>query len=85
MLDSSKDWVTYLFRPLVWLVAISPAVCVEHMLFVLFNVEKRGFIRRGEKGDNIGMKKYYGTEEWRKKLWEHTVQEVDVEHRASKE
>jgi hypothetical protein len=85
MLDSSKDWVTYLFRPLVWLVAISPAVCAEHMLFALFDVEKRGFIRRGEKGDDIGMKKYCGTEEWRKKLWEHTVQEVDVEHRGSKE
>ncbi|KAJ7328729.1 hypothetical protein DFH08DRAFT_786328 [Mycena albidolilacea] len=83
-LFESKHWAIYLFKPLVWLAAISPAVCAEHMLFALFDVEKRGFIRRGEKGDDIGMKKYFGTEEGRKKLWEHTVQEVDVEHRAGK-
>ncbi|KAJ7888585.1 hypothetical protein B0H14DRAFT_2693051, partial [Mycena olivaceomarginata] len=69
----SKDWAMYLFKPLVWLAATSPAVCAEHMLFALFD------------GDDIGMKKYFGTPEGRKKLWEHTVQEVDVEHRASKE
>ncbi|KAJ7328734.1 NAD-P-binding protein [Mycena albidolilacea] len=84
MLDS-KDWATYLFKPLVWLAAISPAVCAEHMLFALFDIEKRGFIRRGSKGDDIGMKNYCGTKEGRKKLWEHTVQEVDVERRAGKE
>jgi hypothetical protein len=82
----SKNWgiYSYLLKPLVWLAAISPAVCAEHMLFALFDVEKRGFIRRGAKGDDIGMEKYFGTEEGRKKLWEHTVQEVDVEHRAGK-
>ncbi|KAJ7888533.1 hypothetical protein B0H14DRAFT_3105509 [Mycena olivaceomarginata] len=81
----SMDWKMTLFKPLVWLAAISPAVCAEHMLFALFDVEKRGFIRRGDKGDDIGMKKYFGTPEGRKKLWEHTVQEVDVEHRTGKE
>ncbi|KAJ7102737.1 hypothetical protein C8R44DRAFT_988112 [Mycena epipterygia] len=63
-----------LIKPLLWIIAVSPEVCAEHMLFGLFSDEK-GFIRRDSKGDNVGMKNYFGSEEGRKKLWDHTVQE----------
>ncbi|KAJ6456589.1 NAD-P-binding protein [Mycena vitilis] len=78
----SKHWAMRLtlplLKPLLWTVAITPTVCAEHMLFALFSSGEKGFIRRDDKGDDIGMKKYYGTEEGRKKLWEHTLKEVSV-------
>jgi hypothetical protein len=37
---------------------------------------KDGFIRIGSKGEDIGVKRWFGTEEERKKLWEHTREEV---------
>ncbi|CCM05853.1 uncharacterized protein FIBRA_08089 [Fibroporia radiculosa] len=36
-----------------------------------------GASRRNNKGDDMGKKRYYGSDESRKRLWEHTVQEVD--------
>src|SRR3989442_8716884 len=51
---------------------VSTEVCAEHMLWALFDGEK-GVFRRGPKGDDIGKTKYFGTEEERKGLWEHTV------------
>ncbi|KAJ6526713.1 hypothetical protein B0H19DRAFT_970506, partial [Mycena capillaripes] len=79
---NSNHWAMWLsmplLKPLLWMAAVSPAVCAEYMLFALFSGEK-GFIRRNDKGDDIGMTKYAGTEWGRKKLWEHTVKEVDVE------
>ena len=39
---------------------------------------KDGFSRT-DKGDNIGMKRYFGDEVQRKKLWEHTKETTRVE------
>jgi len=70
-------WALKPFNPLVQ-VAITPfstsqGDCAELMLFSLLD-GKKGVYRRDEKGDEIGMKAYYGTEEGRIKLWEHTVE-----------
>jgi hypothetical protein len=64
-------------KPLVWLTAIPPDVCAEYMLFALLSGEK-GYIRRNDKGDDVGMKYYCGSEEGRRALWTHTVKEVDT-------
>ncbi|KAJ6530303.1 hypothetical protein B0H19DRAFT_1006430 [Mycena capillaripes] len=80
--SSSDHWAMRLampiIKPLAWMIAITPAVCAEHMLFALFTQGEKGFVRRDDKGDDMGMKNYHGTEEGRMKLWEHTVREVDV-------
>ena len=60
--------------------ATHPDVCAEYMLYGLFTGEKGAF-RRGDKGDDVGKKKYFGSEEARKKLWEHTAEVVKVEHK----
>jgi hypothetical protein len=44
----------------------------EYMLWALFDGEK-GVFRRGPRGDDIGKENYFGTEDERKGLWEHTV------------
>jgi hypothetical protein len=46
--------------------------CAEMMLFALLNGQK-GVFRRDKNGDDIGKTSYYGSEEARKKLWDHTV------------
>ncbi|KAJ7123887.1 hypothetical protein C8R43DRAFT_42726 [Mycena crocata] len=66
-----------LIKPMVWMFAKSPDVCAEHMLFGILSGEK-GFIRRNEKGDTVGMNKHSASQELRKKLWDHTIQEVNV-------
>ncbi|KAJ7908898.1 NAD-P-binding protein [Mycena leptocephala] len=57
---------------------VAPIFKPMYMLFALFSGEK-GFMRRNDKGEDIGMKKYFGTEEGRKTLWAHTVKEIDVD------
>jgi hypothetical protein len=57
--------------------SVSQDACAEHMLFGLFNGQK-GMFRRGSKGEDLGMKRYFGSEEARKKLWEHTVEATKV-------
>jgi hypothetical protein len=47
------------------------------MLWAMFDGEKGAF-RRDEKGDDIGKARYFGSEEARKKLWDHTVEAVKV-------
>ncbi|CCM06864.1 uncharacterized protein FIBRA_09170 [Fibroporia radiculosa] len=54
---------------------ISPEDCAEHMLYALFNVEG-GAHRRDNRGDDMGKKRYYGSEEARRRLWDHTVEEI---------
>ncbi|KAJ3797417.1 NAD(P)-binding protein [Lentinula aff. detonsa] len=47
----------------------------EYLLHGLLNtVSSPGAWRIGEHGDDIGKTRYFGDEESRKKLWEHTVQ-----------
>ena len=39
---------------------------------------KDGFTRTDEKGQDIGMQRYFGNAEQRKKLWEHTKETTKV-------
>jgi hypothetical protein len=47
------------------------------MIWAMFD-GKKGVFRRGEQGDDIGKKNYHGSEDARKKLWEHTAEAVEV-------
>ena len=38
----------------------------------------KGFFRRGARGELLGKKGYYVTEEAKKRLWEHTVKVTTV-------
>ncbi|KAG5638300.1 hypothetical protein H0H81_000825 [Sphagnurus paluster] len=49
----------------------------EYMLHGLLS-KKEGFFRVSSQGEDIGMKKYFGSEEARKRLWEHTAQATKV-------
>ncbi|KAF9033955.1 NAD-P-binding protein [Hymenopellis radicata] len=65
--------LTYLAYPFM----SSPAECAENMWHGIINVAKDGGAYRiGSKGEDLGKKNWYGTEEERKKLWEHTVESV---------
>ena len=52
--------------------------CAEYMWHALLTA-KAGVSRVDEKGDDIGMKRYFGNEAQRKKLWEHTKETTRVE------
>jgi hypothetical protein len=43
------------------------------MLYGLFKFQK-GAWRMTSKGDDLAKRKYYGTEEGKEKLWEHTIE-----------
>ncbi|KAF9443919.1 NAD(P)-binding protein [Macrolepiota fuliginosa MF-IS2] len=62
-----------LLRP----VTVSPVECGEYMWHAVFNSTK-GVFRTGSKGEDLGKKRYFGSEEAKKKLWEHTVEATTV-------
>ncbi|KAG6862700.1 hypothetical protein C0993_003940, partial [Termitomyces sp. T159_Od127] len=64
--------VMSLFRPF----STNIQDCGEYMLHGLLN-SKAGFYRVGSQGEDLGMKRYFGSEEARKKLWEHTVKATE--------
>ncbi|KAF8997085.1 hypothetical protein BDQ17DRAFT_1284128 [Cyathus striatus] len=71
-------WIIYyIMLPITWLtgILIYPEESAEYHLYSLFQ-GKSGMYRRNEKGNDIGMKKFPGTEEDQVKVWEHTVEEV---------
>ncbi|KAH9931033.1 hypothetical protein B0H21DRAFT_781073 [Amylocystis lapponica] len=75
----ANHWIQ---RPLIGLltaviypISVSPAECGEYMLWGLLQAQN-GSSRRNSKGDDIGMARYFGSEEARKALWEHTVNEM---------
>jgi hypothetical protein len=39
----------------------------------------KGVFRTGSKGENLGTQRYFGNEEAKKKLWEHTVEATTVD------
>ncbi|KAF5313618.1 hypothetical protein D9611_010228 [Ephemerocybe angulata] len=55
--------------------ATSPADCAEYMWHGIFS-NTTGAFRIGSRGEEIGKKDYFGDEEQRKALWEHTEKEV---------
>lgn len=65
-----------LMQVLMYPIATAPDTCAEHMLYALLR-RGAGPSRRDNKGDDMGKKRYYGSDEAREKLWNHTVKEID--------
>ncbi|TRM70623.1 hypothetical protein BD626DRAFT_391323 [Schizophyllum amplum] len=63
----------YAFWPLLRLTTVSEEECGAYMTYALLHT-KPGFARVNNHGDDIGLTRYFGTEEQRKKLWAHTVE-----------
>ncbi|KAF8066499.1 NAD(P)-binding protein [Lyophyllum atratum] len=49
----------------------------DYMLHGLLN-SKPGFLRLGSRSEDLGMKNYFGTDEARKLLWEHSIKTTQV-------
>ncbi|KAI9060324.1 NAD(P)-binding protein [Trametes sanguinea] len=64
-----------LLSALLYPVSYSPEDSAEYMLYALLH-SGEGFTRRNSQGDDIGKTRYYGSEEERKRVWEHTVEEI---------
>jgi len=62
----------YLMYP----ITTAPEDCAEHLLYALLN-GSAGASRRNNKGDDIGKTRYYGSDEARERLWNHTVEEIN--------
>ncbi|KAF9042730.1 hypothetical protein BDZ89DRAFT_943830, partial [Hymenopellis radicata] len=72
-----------LLSPLVWfkfwLYGIQPEECAEYMLSaLLYRVKEEGWSRRDEHGDDIGTRCYNISEEDKRVVWEHSVEETSV-------
>ena len=63
-------------RPLTKLLCTSMDDCGEYMLYALLNGGE-GAQRKGERGDDLGDKGYYGGKEVRERVWEHTMEVID--------
>jgi hypothetical protein len=79
---SATSYLLRLLYPLWYILSyffsFSPRESGEYHLYALMAGEKGSF-RRGPKGEMLKKGKgYYGTEEGRKKLWEHTVEVTKV-------
>ena len=57
-------------------ISTSPEECAEYMLYALLQ-SGEGVQRRGCRGNDLGRSPLYDDEEKRKRLWEHTKEEVD--------
>jgi len=73
LLSLASPLITWLTYPL----TTSAEDCAEHMWHALLTA-KDGFSRSNQKGDEIGMKQYFGNEAQRQKLWEHTKETTRV-------
>jgi hypothetical protein len=74
-----------LVQALVYPITRSQGECAELMWFALLNGEKGAF-RRDKRGDDIGGKMCFGSEEDWRKVWDHTVEVTrsgDVEQRRA--
>lgn len=69
--------LSFLIGILASLFAVSPEECAEYMWCAVF-VSDQGFHRTTGKGDDLGKKGYFGSDEARTKLWDHTVAAVKV-------
>ncbi|KAG6810407.1 hypothetical protein H0H92_011995 [Tricholoma furcatifolium] len=74
--DSTLLKIAYpILMPLAYPFSTSARDTGDYMLHGLLS-NKAGFFRVGSRGEDLGMYRYFGSEEARKKLWEHTVKEV---------
>ncbi|KAH9836142.1 uncharacterized protein C8Q71DRAFT_68266 [Rhodofomes roseus] len=63
-------------KVLLYPLSVTPEVCAEYMLYALLHSQP-GASRRDNKGNDMGKKRYFGTDEARERLWKHTLEEVD--------
>jgi len=68
---------SYILPALVYPFSTSLQETGEYLLHGLLN-HTTGAFRVGSRGEDIGMKRYFGSEEARKRLWEHTVKATQV-------
>ncbi|KAJ2922947.1 hypothetical protein H1R20_g14150, partial [Candolleomyces eurysporus] len=65
-----------LARPFIRAFATTPKNCAEYMIYAFLDADK-GMYRRGQKGDDIGLRSFpAATEEQKKAFWEHSVEAV---------
>lgn len=74
LLNLMNPVASILLRPLM----TSPEECGEYMWHAVFNHTK-GVFRTGSKGEDLGKRRYFGGEEEKKRLWEHTVEATRVD------
>ncbi|KAI0645565.1 hypothetical protein C8Q79DRAFT_1070870 [Trametes meyenii] len=65
-----------LIYALTYPISVSPEDCAEHILYGLLQ-SGPGVSRRNRNGDDIGKERFYGTEEEKKAVWEHTEDEIE--------
>jgi len=74
-------WGARIVKPilmtLLYPISISPEECGEYTLWAMLQGNEGGAFRRDSKGDDIGMSKYYGSDEAKEKLWAHTEEEIN--------
>ncbi|KAF9477269.1 NAD(P)-binding protein [Pholiota conissans] len=71
LLRKTSGLVMALTRPL----SVSPEECAQYMWYGINSTATTpGAWRIGEKGDDLKKKRYFGDEEQRTKLWEHTTE-----------
>ncbi|KAF8989426.1 hypothetical protein BDQ17DRAFT_1284127 [Cyathus striatus] len=75
----------YILIPIVWLTGslMYPEESAEYHLYALFQ-GKRGMYRRNQKGDDIGMKRFPGTEVDQTKVWQHSYEEISRARETSR-
>ncbi|KAJ6609595.1 hypothetical protein B0H10DRAFT_1813464 [Mycena sp. CBHHK59/15] len=75
--DSALIRASSILMPILTPFSYSLEASGEHQLYALLK-SGPGAVRTNAKGDDIGMKGYHGSEEARKKLWDHTVKVTTV-------
>jgi len=69
----------YLMHNLLQPFTVSPLDCAEYLWHGIYaNSFKPGASRVGSNGEDLGKKKYYGDNEQRTRLWEHTEEIIDA-------
>jgi len=78
---NSDSWITRssgaLAYTLLYPFSFSPEECGERHVYAMLR-NGNGAFRVGSMGEDIGMKRYFGSPEARKKLWEHTIAATTV-------
>ncbi|KAF7783232.1 hypothetical protein Agabi119p4_2608 [Agaricus bisporus var. burnettii] len=73
LLNLAQPFLNILFRP----ITISPEEAGEYMWRAIFN-STGGAYRTGSQGEDLGKKRYFGSQEAKKKLWDHTVEATTI-------
>ncbi|KAF8964498.1 hypothetical protein BDZ97DRAFT_1660167 [Flammula alnicola] len=74
--------LSFVFRPLLWLLTIPQEENAEYMLYALLAAQK-GMNRRDKKADDIGLKKFPQAKDAQKILYQHSLEETTVAEQDS--